>query len=128
MSPRDRKTQGFEPPTPGPATLSGEHVQLMHEIAQDEARAAADAHESHCQNEGPVCRVWEEIGKMEARLGTVERAFAGIEGAAKSQARTMKLLAVAITVISLGFQVKGYLDKREAAAVAKAQATAKVIP
>lgn len=91
----------------------GPHVQDSSEyirgIARDEAdrttRALITEYQNKCVNEGPICGVWEEIGKMRSDIGAIKTEFAGERGEArgvlKAQGRQTTILVTAVTV--LGF-------------------------
>ena len=103
-----RQHSGHTPPL-----LPSEVSEHMRALARDEAERAAKAliaqYQNDCVNHGPICGVWEEIGRMrdsiaaEAKQNAEERGEA--RGALKAQARQTTIIVAAVGAIGVVAQV-----------------------
>ena len=97
-------------PAPQPPSDSSEHIRA---IARDEAQQTCKGmiaqYQNDCVNNGPICGVWEEIGRMRDSIATETKQNAEergeARGALKAQARHTTLIVAGVGAIGVGAQL-----------------------
>lgn len=85
--------------TPPPLNRTGDDAEQVRSIARDEAQRESALHENRCLTDGPICGVWEEIGKMRNDIAAINKELDEGRGAAREAGRAAGLRSAIITSV-----------------------------
>lgn len=98
-----------------PVTRSSDSSEHIRAVARDEAERTAtmliQKYQSDCVKEGPICGVWEEIGKMRTVVAGVNNELSERKGADKAQARNLTIIVGVASAIGVAANLIGLLWK-----------------